>query len=46
MTVGALDLLHEARVMFGNDGVKCGLFWPMPVIGGREGKSRLGEHRA
>jgi hypothetical protein len=35
VTAGAFDLLHEAWVMFSNDGKQRGLFRPMPLIGGR-----------
>jgi hypothetical protein len=41
----ALDLLQEARVTFSDDGIKCGLFMPMPLIGGRGSKLGRSRHR-
>ena len=46
VTAGALNLLHEARVMFRNDRIECGLFWAMPLIGGRGSKWGRSRHRA
>ena len=45
MTARALDLLHEARVMFSNDGIERGLFGLMPVIGRRDGNRVRNKHR-
>ena len=39
MTTGALDLLHKAGVVFGEDGVKRCLLRPVAVVGG-SGKNR------
>jgi hypothetical protein len=39
----ALDLLHETRVMFSNNGIERGLFRSMPLVGrcdGDRGRSR------
>ena len=46
VTAGAFDLLHEARVMFSNDGIERSLFRPMPLIGGRGSNRGRSRHRA
>jgi hypothetical protein len=37
MATRALDLLHETRIMFSNNGIERGLFRSMPMVGRRDG---------
>jgi hypothetical protein len=37
VTARALDLLHEPRVIFSNNGIERGLFRSMPVVGRCDG---------
>ena len=45
VTAGTFNLLQEAGVMFRNDRIECGLFRPMPLIGGRGSKWGRSRHR-
>lgn len=45
MTTRTLDLLQEARVMLGDNGVKGGLLRPVAVIGRGSGNCRRNKHQ-